>query len=326
MSKKSCLFVLGASDPEMVAIETLLRWAGEHVVYACDESRGRVHPGNAYKAYGVLDGDRFVAIPTDEEVVLVECRFRPEHPLQPGTVPVYADPQAGGPVYFCSSGLEEWQYDQTVVVCDHHRPGDPGFGRPPEEFLAASSLGQVLALLGQEPTREQRLMAAADHCLEPAYRGRCPGVDPDEMMRWRVQTRAAFQKRTPEEVLVDVEAARKRLRDAKVAPFRVVVDLLSESDRIHYEQLAEANCDEFHGGYAVVADLRGQDVPELPEAAAREGIPFLATVKDKDGREKVVLQAAGPELIRRFLSGEVIPGLKDIYGDPARGFAGGYTS
>jgi hypothetical protein len=30
------------------------------------------------------------------------------------------------------------------------------------------------------------LAAAADHCLAAAYRGECPGVDPDALMRWRV--------------------------------------------------------------------------------------------------------------------------------------------
>lgn len=96
-------------------------------------------------------------------------------------------------------------------------------------------------------------------------------------------------------MLADVEAARQRLREA--------VD----------------------GVIGTWADLRGQSIPELPEAAAREGIPFLATVRDRDGREKVVLQAAPPGLVSRFMAGEIVPGLKNVYGDPARGFAGGYV-
>lgn len=32
---------------------------------------------------------------------------------------------------------------------DHHRTGDPGYGRPPEEFLSASSIGQVIAELAR---------------------------------------------------------------------------------------------------------------------------------------------------------------------------------
>lgn len=75
----------------------------------------------------------------------------------------------------------------------------------------------------------------------------------------------------------------------------------------------------------ILADLRGESITEgLLEAAARDGIPFLSTVRDLDGREKVVLQAAPPAMVSRFLAGEIVPDLVDAYGDPARGFAGGY--
>ncbi len=40
---ESRLWILGASDPEMEAIENLLRECGEHVVYATDP----VHVGDA---------------------------------------------------------------------------------------------------------------------------------------------------------------------------------------------------------------------------------------------------------------------------------------
>src|SRR5690606_22285652 len=45
--------------------------------------------------------------------------------------------------------------------------------------------------------------AAADHCLAAAYRGECPGVDPDALMRWRVAVRAAHQGRPVDELLDD---------------------------------------------------------------------------------------------------------------------------
>lgn len=49
---------------------------------------------------------------------------------------------------------------------------------------------------------------------------------------------------------------------------------------------------------------------------------------DRDGRRKVVLGGhTTPETVRAFMA-EWAPaqGLVDIYGDPARGFAGGYMS
>src|SRR5690554_5203458 len=116
--------------------------------------------------------------------------------------------------------------------------------------------------------------AAADHCLAAAYRGECPGVDPDALMRWRAASRAAFQRRAVEDVLADVERARAALRKAPVV------------------SLAEG---------IQARDLRGPAIPELPEAAAREGECFLASLTERDGRVKVVCQAGTPEQIDAFM-------------------------
>ncbi len=301
---KSRLFVLGASDPEMVAIEAVLEAAGQKFVYALAGmgELTRVHPGNAYKFAGT-SGE----FEDEDTVVLVECA--PEKAL-----------------------LETIR---TVVVVDHHRPGDPGYGQPAEKFFEASSLGQIRALVARitgvgfhEADENQRhaMVAAADHCLEAAYRGKCPGVDPDELMRWRVETRAAFQKRPAQEVLDDIEAARKRLRE------QVAEWTCPECDGSKFDPYAGTETCHYCGGsggggpYEVARFDGMPSIPELPEAAAREGIPFVATVVDKDGRKKVVLQAAPPELVKRFLAGEIVPGLTGLYGDPARGFAGGYVA
>lgn len=184
------LFVIGADDLEMQAIERLLSECRVQFLHALGPDGNRVHPGNAYEA----------TIPPHATHV-VEC----------GPAPAGA------------------------VVIDHHRPGDPGYGKPPAGFLAASSIGQVLAALaaqrglteGQarahgwkqvrraerpeygagwnagalavggdlehgtkeytrigawvgwfEPPTDIVLCAAADHCLDAALRGECPGVDP----------------------------------------------------------------------------------------------------------------------------------------------------
>jgi len=195
-------WILGAPDPEMVAIERLLTEAGETVLHATADGR-RVHPGSTYRADPVDSGGAAM-------VYLVECA--------PTILIHHATPDR----------------IQTVVI-DHHRPRDPGYGRPPSEFLAASSLGQViteLARLGALPSWPHAmsspaddgpglgildycgpdgwrvgsrtgaddvgcwipvdivLCAAADHCLGAAYRGECPGVEPDELMQWRAESPA----------------------------------------------------------------------------------------------------------------------------------------
>lgn len=262
------LFVLGAVDPEMQAIERLLAAHGVPCVRAVVDGK-RVYPANAYAAE-----------------------------LPPAAAAVR---DRGGRVY-----LVECVGDAPVdsVRIDHHHPGDPGYGRPPREYWAASSLGQTVAALadgivaGIAATSARRMVAAADHCLGAAYRGECPGVDPDALMRWHVTSRAQFEKRSEAALLRDVDAARQALREAaqvELAP----------------------------GVFA--ADMRDRFVPELPLAAARDGQCCLSAVKARDGRTKVGCLVGSPAQVSAFIDNWVpAHQLVDVYGDSARGFAGAY--
>ena len=288
------IWVLGAPDPEMEMIEALLRAAGQQVAYACT-AQGRVHPGVAYEA--------------------THARWDPDGPPAQG-------PDAGAVTHLveCAHVDGQWRHAQVI---DHHRPGDPGYGLAAARYWAGSSIGQVVDHLyhasvdhprllcacgcqmsaarcgsqqGYVVPPEWQLIAAADHCLAAAYRGECLGVDPDDLMRWRIETRARHQGREPSDVLADVERAREMLRARPVS------------------QIAGAP----------VADCRDVHIPELPEAASREGLAFLGSPIRGDGRKKINLMGGTPEQIQAFLDGEIIPGLMDTYGDPQRGFAGGY--
>lgn len=297
------LFTLGAPDPEMSAVENLLVHCGQSYIYAT-AGGVRVSPGTAYAADPVPAD----AVPWGGDLYLVECAPAGDTwPTDSHGAPV--------PVRFVLRGGVA-QDDATsadylaVRRLDHHRPGDPGYGRPPAEYWGASSLGQVCARLGIEQTPELRMVAAADHCLAAAYRGECPGVDPDELMRWRAESRAAHQRRPVAAVLADVESARQRLRAAP----RVTLGGVAVADMRPGAGAPDA------GGWG--------DVPELPEAAARDGVAFLAMPRaGADGRRKLVLQAAPPDAVAAFLRGEgPAAGTTDRYGDPARGFAGGYLA
>jgi hypothetical protein len=187
--------------------------------------------------------------------------------------------------------------DILVRRCDHHRQGDPGFDREPVEFWLGSSLGQVHAMLGVEPDRDAVLAAAADHCLAAAYAGACPGVTRDEMLNFRVSDRAKFQGVGEGELKDRILAA---VAELKIAP--VAIDL-------------------------GIKDLRGKEVPELPEAACLIGVPCLATVTDADGRVRVVLKSASPALVRKFMeTWAPAQGITEIYGFPVRGMAGGFAA
>lgn len=358
MSRKR-LWILGAPDPEMEAIEALLREQGEEVAYATSAGK-RVHPGNAYKSdfseWSLMDYS---------EVTIVEC-----------------------------DGDRTPLGSRPVTVIDHHRPGDPGYGRPSAEFLPASSIGQVIALLcragilrhtdvsdcnyvtnaafvrtqvrtkydwapgpweyqwtdahvvgasapagthdgirdGFNDTRRTMvslmfryrvpetviMAAAADHCPADAYQGRCPSVDPDALMRWRVESKAQFQKRSADEILADVERAREIVRRAKR------LEAVTADGRPTARGLGATNAP------GNIANLLRPDprwlvrgvIPELPEAALREGQSYITTFLER-GRKKVVLQCASPEEVEWFLS--AFPA-QEKYGVPMRGFAGGYIA
>lgn len=405
------LAILGAPDPEMEAIENLLRECGVTVVYARVGST-RVHPGNAYRA----------DVPSElseqwDGVIAVECEWR--------------------------------DMSADVVRVDHHRPGDPGYGLPPSEFLRASSLGQVIAWLASLCLARRRitrganvlfvpkhdalrnlgwdtvdggsqfdeydytegyevgpwsgevaeeiansphaiqhfpdgrygvlvasagcdlggsfswvviphdlvLIAAADHCLGAAYRGECPGVDPDELLAYRVHSRAVYQHRVDTErgaakgdvahyealIRDRIEAAREALKTARI-------EVLAHTPGEHCGDNRLCGCREGgygYGGwtsvgtgdcycdcdgcrigdyYVVARDMR-RDTPidELVEAATREDMAYVAgPFIQPDGRRKFTCSGDRRTVEAFMFYWAPENGLVGVYGDPVRGFAGGY--
>lgn len=266
-------WILGAADPEMERIEQLI--SSGRVLFAARNGK-RVGPSEAYNPDGFIDKNGKLLQVDD-----------------------------GGKLYFVECAATFLQ--ARVVIIDHHRPGDPGYGKGPEEYLAASSLGQVLKILGLQPTPEDLLIAAGDHCPAAAYQGRCPGVDPDALMMHRVTQAAKFQRRSVQDVLAEVRTA---IAEIEKAP-RLVL------------------------GGVEVADLRDRVVPGLPEASLRLGVPVIYAMPgtQKDPRRKIGIlgagegSVAGPSPVKEFMRNWApAQGLCNIYGDPVRGFAGGYLS
>lgn len=256
-------FVLGARDPEMEEISRVLGAEGIGWTEATIGGR-QVTSAEAYEATGVV-GVLPRALP---DLVFVECDVL---------------------------GLG------AVDLCDHHNPGDPGYDRPAQAYLEGSSLGQVLALIGKEPTRQQRIIAAADHCLAHAYKGLCPGVDPAELADWRERSRAARFGLTHEEIQLRI---------------RIATGALERAPRIKV-------------GSEEVAWFpdRGIAPYELSEASARSGVPicYLTHLDPTLGRyrAKSGILNAEADTVRAWMAE---CGLEAIYGSPLRGYAGGYSS
>lgn len=324
----SRIWILGASDPEMIEIERLLDACRERHVYAMGDNGNRVHPGNAYQATlfngPVLDlsDDGVATFP--REMFFVECAFIPQSMATPEQI--------------CALTSDGTEPPTTHVQSfDHHREGDAGFGGSPMDYFGSSSVGQVATYLLRDPDRARALgwervevgratpngeviahrsallvgtgnsygyripqevlmIAASDHCLAAAYQQKCPGIDPLALMEWRLASRAAFQKVPLEKLMMQVMATRARIRQRAI------------------------------DGIADLTDLPGGTLPEAPEAACAEGLGVLAKVKDRDGREKIVLLGnLEPKRIQEWIDAQAAFG-HEVYGDPVRGYAGAYLT
>jgi hypothetical protein len=167
--------------------------------------------------------------------------------------------------------------------------------------------------------------AAADHCLAAAYRGDCPGVEPDALMQWRAASRAAFQRRDVADVLRDINVARAAL----IAAPRITIGRplgCVDGYCVHIGTLPPSHPD--CGCGQVVVDLRGVHVPELPEAQARLGVSVICDgLPGRDGRAKVNLMGT-ESACRAFLGSLDVLGCDPTsgYGDPSRGIVGAYRA
>lgn len=177
---------------------------------------------------------------------------------------------------------------------DHHNPGDAGFDCGPQDYLHGASLGQLLSLLNLEPDPTQRLLAAADHCLTAAYQGECPGVDPDELLFMRASWQAKMSYRPLGVVMASILDAAKLVRE-------------------RYDAQA---------GAALFLDPTLM-VPDLPEGAARAGMPVRYRSLEPGGVVKEMLKGASPDAISSFMKEHQMLGRR-VYGNPYRGYAGTY--
>ena len=299
---KKLIAALGAPDPEMELIEELLRRCGINIVHAKNSKGARVRAEEAYNA-------SFSEIEID---IFVEC----------------------GPAH--------------NERADHHQPGDFGFLLGPNDFMAASSVGQVISwlakkcLLPQRWVRNQRhgtdiagsflernprsdsslfsgwevvqadsriiipevfvLTAAGDHCPAAAYAGACHGVSPESLRTYRRWTRAKATNSTE----AAVENGWKKGAEAITAAPIIKID-----------------------GHPVL-DLRDVYVPHMNEVLAQNGkVGLYALNVGTDEKVGIVgggegsIPGVGP--IAGFMDrAPQVLGLERMYGNPTRGYAGGF--
>lgn len=299
------VWILGAIDPEMIAIERAVRavyahYDAEPQIYhaafvGADGVVSRVHGGVAYKATTMLHAD------TGEVVDLMSIDGLSGY----GSDTVYEDMDGHTPVW-----VECYVAGGTRIhahICDHHQKGDPGYGKSPEKFWEASSIGQVYRLfqyVNWVPTEiadaafgeDRFLIAASDHCPGHAFAGKCPGVDIPALKAMRAANSAAFNKMDPETWIQVVEASIAKLRSFPRG------SLAGHEYAIANEEIDLGN--------------HAQLISGLPMEYVMPGSP-------RDPRVKVGLLGGEAELIAAWMVHKAGV-LVDIYGDPARGYCGGY--
>lgn len=357
--RKKILWILGAGDFEMSCISGLLQKIGQTFVYA-EKDGVRITAGQAYSHDPVLvDVGTFVIavecsgdvkqIPDSTIVRQADLRCDHHRMFDFG----YGKP----PELF----LEGSSVGQVIVAIDKHCYGPQevdgfkgmllanictiGFKPVIHETFPIADEGKFRLFNGEwiivtsgnggefNQTgcgyiipKEVVLTAAADHCLQAAYAGLCPGVNQGELYAHRTKMKAEYQKRSVQEVQSDIIKAGRMLMDAKKIPGTRIADMRPF-------------------GF----------VDELPEASAMMGIPFLQQIQERKifvhsaetpdpakgawqdtdvpyeyavpcGQKRIVLMGVpqGSDYVQRFLNDEFVPGLERKYGCAARGFAGGY--
>jgi hypothetical protein len=204
------------------------------------------------------------------------------------------------------------------------KPWEPGPG-----ICFRHRLGHIVSIGDSGPVRvipkEILLVAAADHCLAAAYRGDCPGVEPEALMQWRAASRAAFQRRDVADVLRGIDEAIAAL----IAAPRITIGrpLGCVDGYCVYTGTLTPSHPKCECGQVVV-DLRDAYFDELPEAQARLGVSVLCRgIPDINGRAGVYLMGT-PSACRAFLAALDILGCDPAsgYGDPQRGIVGAYRA
>ena len=194
------------------------------------------------------------------------------------------------------------------IRIDHHNRGDFGFNMGPENYWEGSSIGQLYRLLLANGSNQcfldsvfgadKYLIAASDHCPAAAYKGLCTGIEPDVLAGYRAVRNAEFLKMDIEEY---IDGLNNSIELAKALP---VMEL---------------------GGEPYSVALRPIDY--LNEVSLRLGIAveYVMDGNARDPRTKVGLLGGSPALTAAWMKAKEGM-LTDIYGAPARGYAGGYLA
>lgn len=323
------LWILGADDAEMRAIESLLRECGQRVHYACDRSGQRVRPG--------MDG--YDAIVTGDPVIAVEVAG----PWGQPQIDHHGSHERAswGPDRFLAASSIGQVIERLAAMGVLPASWSTGHGALAEGLHQHPELGGlwcVGARFGYADVIPAALVfeAAADHCPAAAIAGLCPGVDPGAFAPFLAESKRQmyFPGMSAEDFARELATSRATLLAAP--PCLALCPPVDQGNEP-----------------GVMRDLRHLEPGTVPAAgsgecypaeflvgivaAIFEGIGFVCRIRRADGRLALRSNGHGQGTAAGTWPAEVFladpsafgcgprlpPGPNASYGSPVRGYFGG---
>lgn len=324
METKTIEFILGPRTPEMDLIEEILENNNVPAYGHALVDNKRATPDNAHRIGGVKNirnnySHRTCCRASSTEVIFINCRCEewPEQHLLDKTVTAIhlghrwlGDPGYDmEPSHFFTASAIGQLFDLmakrglfTLTGEESKAYASPGVHFSSETGIAHlivknPSTGDSVWLSGAI-NQEHRLAAASSHCLQAAYRGECPKIDPDALFRFRIKRRSDIEKVDRDNLTLIIEDTINRLQVHFIMQdFPSIIDL------------KEAPLGSF---------------PELREAAARFGksvevIDPQTLLPDAQPAIKLI-GSNKPEVVAEWVDNMKRQGF-EINSDPFRGYA-----
>ena len=172
---------------------------------------------------------------------------------------------------------------------DHHRPGDPGWG---SDAIQSSSLFQLLDILEVEPTKEDYTIAALDVNGAKALQGGYPEVTTEDALLTQATNIATANNTSVNKVMDSIQYYHTQF-DWNTVPYLGV--------GYNIELLA----------YLTVSAMLNMDI--MYEARDSDESPL-----------KICFKSTDQSKVEAFMNQMEADGLINIYGNPTRGYCGGY--
>lgn len=246
-----------------------------------------------------------VAKRADHTVQYAMHRGQRVHPGNANEADALADVKEGDVLVCIACRPRVMPKKVTMVYIDHTQ--SRGSRRKPGDFWTASSVGQVYARLSLRPSQAVKVLAAMAYCFDAAMRDECSGVSRDEVLECKVREIAATHGVSTSEVQARIQERRRQLNSCQSPVGLKVIDA-----RKYY--LGE--------GYSL-------DLLCMQVAVSLTGKAALLRHRDRVGEpEKVSLTGNVTSELLRFFVKEWAQseGLKKVYSNVERGYAGGYVT